>query len=241
MVRRCRNVGSGPLRESGLSVHFFPDMAAKSEKALPFTGFPSKMGSKPAAPMLSSNSMSSSPQTPSPSPDLGAKKDDALVTSDGQEIVSLPEGVSIHPLATHVDERGSLTELFDPRWGLFEKPLVSSTAVTIRPGKIKGWAYHAEMEDRFCLFAGDAAFVFYDDREESSTRGMTAKVVLSEYRRSIINVPPGIWHAVQNVGTKDVLIINFPTIPYQYEDPDKFRLPVDTDRIPYQFDHPSGF
>jgi hypothetical protein len=41
---------------------------------------------------------------------------------------------------------------------------------------------------------------------------------------------------VQNVGASDSRMVNFPTAPYDYENPDKTRLPLDTERIPYRFD-----
>jgi hypothetical protein len=41
---------------------------------------------------------------------------------------------------------------------------------------------------------------------------------------------------VQNVGTSEAFFINLPTRPYDYADPDKYRIPVDSGKIPYSFD-----
>jgi dTDP-4-dehydrorhamnose 3,5-epimerase len=57
-------------------------------------------------------------------------------------------------------------------------------------------------------------------------------LVLSELRRSLVTIPPGIWHAERNIGASDVLVVNFPTTPYDHESPDKYRLPLDTDELP---------
>ncbi len=163
------------------------------------------------------------------------------MTPGGAALSTLAHGVTTHPIVTHHDERGSVGELYDPRWNWHPDPLISSTFVTIHPGKVKGWALHEVMEDRFCLLYGKAEFVFYDDREDSPTKGTLSKIVLSEHDRRIIRVPTHLWHAVRNIGPGDVLIINFPTQPYQYEDPDKYRLPLDTDVIPYRFEEKAGY
>jgi dTDP-4-dehydrorhamnose 3,5-epimerase len=63
-----------------------------------------------------------------------------------------------------------------------------------------------------------------------------SKLVLSEHRRQLVNVPAGVWHADRNIGSTDVLIVNFPTILYDHAAPDKVRLPLDTPEIPYSFE-----
>ncbi len=162
------------------------------------------------------------------------------VHSDGQLIDPLPDGVLVRPITTHADHRGSLSELFDLRWNWHSAPLVSATLVTIDPGCIKGWAYHEVMEDRFALIAGKALFVFYDDRDDSSTKGKVIEYFVTENNRQLISVPTRLWHAVQCFGTKETVIVNFPTQAYQYDEPDKFSLPPDTDIIPYQFKRNCG-
>jgi len=52
---------------------------------------------------------------------------------------------------------------------------------------------------------------------------------------TFIVLPPGIWHGLQNLGSTDALILNYPTHAYDYADPDHWRLPYDTDQIPYTF------
>jgi dTDP-4-dehydrorhamnose 3,5-epimerase len=106
---------------------------------------------------------------------------------------------------------------------------------TLRPGMIKGWGLHKEHEDRYFVLFGELEIVLYDDRPDSPTRGLVASVVLSEYRRRLMNIPAGVWHANRNLGSKDVVVINFPTILYEHANPDKYRLPLDTDQIPYKF------
>jgi dTDP-4-dehydrorhamnose 3,5-epimerase len=168
-------------------------------------------------------------------------RDRATVTPEGERLDPLPDGVVFHEVVTHVDERGSVVELFDPRWGWHPEPLVFAYTFTIRPGFTKGWGMHKEHEDRYFVLYGEMEVVMYDERGGSPTEGLVAKVVLSEHRRRLMNVPAGIWHADRNLGEKDIVVVNFPTIQYDHSNPDKYRLPLDTDRIPYRFESARGW
>jgi dTDP-4-dehydrorhamnose 3,5-epimerase len=172
---------------------------------------------------------------------LGDLQDPSSVTADGVPLARLPDGVTFRDVPTHVDARGSVCEIFDERWDWSEEPLVFVYMFTLRPGQTKGWGMHMEHEDRYFIVAGDMEVVLYDEREGSPTYGLVASVVLTEYRRRLVNIPPGIWHANRNLGDKDVIVVNCPTTPYDHESPDKYRLPLDTDRIPHRFPDPRGW
>ena len=167
-------------------------------------------------------------------------RDGQTVTRTGAELQKLPEGVSFHDMTMQVDERGMVCELFDLRWGWRAEPLPFVYLFTVRPGMIKGWGMHKRHEDRYCLLFGDMEVLLYDDRPDSTTRGLVSKLVLSEHRRRLLNIPAGIWHADRCIGSKDAVVINFPTQPYDHENPDKYRLPLDTEAIPYRFADPQG-
>ena len=112
----------------------------------------------------------------------------------------MPAGVTFKDVTTQVDERGSLCEMFDERWDWHGDPLVYSYFVTVRPGVVKGWAMHLEHEDRYFIVNGELEVVLYDDREDSTTRGLLSKVYLTEHRRRLMNIPAGVWHADHNIG-----------------------------------------
>jgi dTDP-4-dehydrorhamnose 3,5-epimerase len=164
-----------------------------------------------------------------------ATRDASTVSTSGESRMVVPDGVIFRDAVTHVDDRGSLCELFDPRWGWSHEGLVYAYVTTLRPGMIKGWGMHLEHEDRYFILYGELEVVLYDDREGSPTRGLVSTIYLTELRRGLMNIPEGVWHAIRNVGNKDVTVINFPTKPYDHENPDKYRLPIDTDQIPHSF------
>jgi dTDP-4-dehydrorhamnose 3,5-epimerase len=164
------------------------------------------------------------------------RRESPTVTPTGERLAELPEGVTFRDALTHVDDRGSVCEVFDPRWKWGDDPMVFAYFFTLRPGVVKGWGLHREHEDRYFILYGDLEVLMYDDRPASSTQGLLAKVYLSEHHRRLMNIPRGVWHANRNVGHRDVTVINFPTQPYDHQNPDKYKLPLDTDQIPYSFE-----
>jgi dTDP-4-dehydrorhamnose 3,5-epimerase len=163
-----------------------------------------------------------------------ATRDSATVTPQGEPLQRLIDGVSFHEVPTHVDERGSVFELYDPRWNWHPEPLVFSYCFTIRPGYAKGWNLHREHEDRYMLLHGELELVLFDPRPESPTCGQVCRIVCSEYNRRLVTFPRNVWHADHNIGTRDALVVNFPTRPYDHSHPDKYRLPLDTPLIPFK-------
>ena len=167
-----------------------------------------------------------------------AAKDGATVSLEGNSLQRLTDGVTVRRLPTHADARGSVMELYDLRWGFHPDPLVFAYTFTIRPGVVKGWGLHKRHQDRYAIIQGEMLLVLYDPRPESPTCGEVCSIVLSDRDRCLVNIPENVWHADYNMGTLDVLVVNFPTIPYDHADPDKWRLPIGSPLIPYKF--PAG-
>lgn len=170
-----------------------------------------------------------------------AKRDTQTVDSAGKHVDGLLDGMTFREVIRHRDARGSVLELFDPRWEWHPDPLVFAYMFTIRPGVAKGWGLHKDHEDRYFVVAGEMEVVLYDPRPDSSTYKRILRVVLSADRPRLMNVPKNVWHADHNLGSADVLVVNFPTIQYDHTNPDKYRLPLHTDLIPFQFGEVTGW
>ena len=164
-----------------------------------------------------------------------ATKLEQSVTSEGERVDPLIDGVVVRQATTHPDERGTVCEVYNPAWGLSSEPLVYVYQITIRPHQVKGFVLHRTYSDRLFFSFGTVKVVLYDDREGSSTRGMLNELHFGDHNRAHLVIPPGVWHAMKNVGTTDVIFVNCPTKPYNHEDPDKWALPPDSDQIPYTF------
>lgn len=162
------------------------------------------------------------------------RRDVQTVDAAGRRLDRLPEGMVLRELTTHTDERGTVCELYDDRWAVHPGPAVFAYMFTIRPGQAKGWGVHREHEDRYAFLSGELELVFYDARENSDTAGLESRLFLSDKHRRLLVIPRGVWHAERNVGAVDVQVVNFPTIPYDHTNPDKYRLPLDTDELPVE-------
>jgi len=161
-------------------------------------------------------------------------QDGAMATTEGQTVFKLPVGAQIHDLPCHPDDRGMVCELFDPRWKHLDHPFEFSYFWTLKPRVAKGWALHLDHCDRYCMVRGEMLAVLYDGREDSATLGRVFEVFMSERRRRMLVIPPGVWHADLNLGEDEAIIVNFPTIQYNHAKPDKYRLPLHNGLIPYQ-------
>jgi dTDP-4-dehydrorhamnose 3,5-epimerase len=171
---------------------------------------------------------------PALSIDVEPHQDAQTVTSDGRSVQELIDGVRVRPARTIPDDRGTLSEIYSPAWGFTEEPLVYVYQVTVRPGAIKGWVVHLRQDDRLFFSHGTAKVVLWDAREDSPTWGAINELYFDESNRALLRIPCGVVHAVCNVGSVDVVMLNMPTRPYDYERPDKYRFPRDTDAIPYK-------
>lgn len=149
--------------------------------------------------------------------------DPQTVTPGGERLGEIIDG-----------ERGSLTEIYNPAWDLADEPLVYAYQATIHPGQKKGWVVHLEQADRLFFSNGAAKVVLYDARRSSPSHGLAQELFLGEVNRGLVKIPPGVVHAVVNVGPRELRFVNLPTRPYCHESPDKSRLPLDTDAIPYR-------
>jgi dTDP-4-dehydrorhamnose 3,5-epimerase len=187
------------------------------------------MSNNNSAPVVTSEEPRDVHITAAPTP----RQDPQTVDTESKPIRKLIEGVVIRPLITHPDERGTLTELYREAWGVHPDPLVYVKLITARPGMTKGWVKHLKQDDRMVVCFGTALFVLCDDRPESPTYGMVNELCFSDHNRSLFTIPAGVYHAIKNVGITDAIMINMPNNLYNHAQPDKYRLPLDTDAIPY--------
>ena len=167
-------------------------------------------------------------------------KDPQLISEDGEVLHDNIEGLIIHRTPPVEDERGELVEIFRSSWNIHPEALVYAYFVSIRPKKVKGWVVHKLQDDRIFVANGTQLWAFFDNRESSKTYKKFFKVTVSEKNRALIIIPAGVYHAVQNIGTSDAQFVNLPTNAYNRISPDKYRLPLKNDLIPFDFSSNGG-
>jgi len=176
----------------------------------------------------------------------GAEEADSLLahaTKDGQSITvdwvhpqELIDGVALKEPKNVCKASGDvLCEIFRADWALDSGTVDQVFQSTLLPGSITAWHAHRLTTDRLFVSSGLIQIVLYDDRSDSATRGLLNVFRYGTARPGLVVIPPGIWHGVQNISDMPALLLNLVDKAYQYDDPDHWRLPPDTDRIPYSF------
>lgn len=165
----------------------------------------------------------------------GARKDAAHIDRDWMVKRHLIEGVRIREVRNVVTANGITTELYRPDWGIVDGTVQQAIHVALRGGAVSAWHQHRERWDFLFVVAGHMRVVLHDPREESPTRGQVDVFHLSPARPVLLAVPPWVWHGVQNLSRDVSCFINMFDRPYEYDDPDEWRLPLDTAEIPYSF------
>lgn len=149
------------------------------------------------------------------------------------------DGALLKPLKVIPDERGFLMEILrkdDPFFREFGQVYLT----VVYPGVVKGWHYHKLQTDHFCVVKGMSKVVLYDGRPGSPTQGEVNEFFLGDHNRSLLVIPPGVMHGMKGVGTEPALLINTPTHPYNYAEPDEFRVPPHDNDIPYDWSRKDG-
>ncbi|MDR2840585.1 MAG: dTDP-4-dehydrorhamnose 3,5-epimerase family protein [Paludibacter sp.] len=77
---------------------------------------------------------------------------------------------------------------------------------TVYKGDIKPWKKHLEMTLNLVVPIGKIRFVAYDDRENSSTKGIFNEFILSTDNYNRLTVPPQVWLAFQGLDEKNFLL-----------------------------------
>lgn len=164
-----------------------------------------------------------------------AQKDRALATPKGKPLPKLPDDCVVIDLPNIPDERGQVLELFHPRWDWISEPFTYAYCFSLAPRTAKGWAMHKTFQDRYTIIRGELLLLLYDGRPEADSFGHQFKFFLTQRRPQGISIPIGVWHTTYNPYETEAVLANFPTKLYNHEAPDKYRLPLRNEHIPYDF------
>lgn len=153
--------------------------------------------------------------------------------------VRLIDGVKTKKLRVIPDDRGWLTEILradeEDLFRGFGQVYVSATY----PGVVKAWHYHKLQLDNFACVAGMVKLVLVDTRPGSPTEGVVNEFTVGSLNPLLVQVPKLVYHGWKCIGTEVALVVNVPTEPYRYDEPDEYRLePHGT--LPYDWSRRDG-
>ena len=149
------------------------------------------------------------------------------------------DGVLIKKLKVIADERGRLMEILradDEMFTGFGQVYMT----TAYPGVVKGWHYHKRQSDNMTVVHGMMKIVLYDGRADSPTRGEVNEFFAGVHNPILVHIPPLVFHGFKCVSQVEAIVVNTPTEPYNYGDPDEFRVDPHDKTIPYDWGRKDG-
>ncbi len=149
------------------------------------------------------------------------------------------EGVKVKSLRVIPDQRGRLMEVLrrdDPLFTEFGQVYVTSAY----PGVVKAWHYHKLQTDNLTTLVGTVQIALYDARPGSPTHGEVNVFHTGVHNPMLVQVPPLVYHGFKNVGLEEALIMNVPTRPYQYDQPDEYRVDPHSPEVPHDWSRRDG-
>lgn len=148
--------------------------------------------------------------------------------------MKLIEGVRVKKLRVIHDERGWLMEILRCDDEIFKK-FGQVYLTTAYPGVVKAWHFHKIQTDNFTCIKGAMKVALYDGRENSPTYKEINEFFVGDKNPILISVPPFVYHGFKAIGTETAYFLSVPTEPYNYDEPDEYRLPPDTQEIEYDW------
>jgi len=120
-------------------------------------------------------------------------------------------GVIVKKLTKFSDNRGWLSECFRQDELNRENYPVMSYAVMTKPSMVRGPHEHIEQTDFFC-FTDSTKFKIYlwDNRKKSPAFGRKMNITIGTNGPEMLIIPPGVVHAIKNIGDRPASIINYP-------------------------------
>lgn len=170
----------------------------------------------------------------------GCARDARSITSDWTPLLELIDGVRLREVKNVPKENGFLTEVFRADWSLDGGGVDQVFQVILTPGGLSAWHAHQFATDRLFVSHGLVKVVLFDARTRSPTHGRLNEFRIGLLRPTLIVIPPGVWHGVQNISHEPSCLLNMPDRAYDYDDPDHWRLPPDSPEIPYSFAGPTA-
>jgi len=143
-------------------------------------------------------------------------------------------GVKTKTLKAIPDERGWLMEVLRNDDEIFEQ-FGQVYFTTAYPGVVKAWHYHKKQTDNIACIRGMMKVALYDSRKESATFGEINEFFIGEKNPLLISIPTGVYHGFKAIGTETAFMLSVPTLPFNREEPDEYRVAPDTPDVDYDW------
>jgi dTDP-4-dehydrorhamnose 3,5-epimerase len=154
----------------------------------------------------------------------------SAVDRNGRPAGDRIDGVIYHQVRPVPHEDGTLVEIARSEWAAVAEPIVQVHLTTTFPGRQRAWGLHQRSTDRLFVVKGLVSLVIYDGRRKSPTLGLVNEFKISERNPGLVVIPPNLYHGWANIGIDEALIVNMPSVQYDYDGPDALDLPYDSEQ-----------
>tara|TARA_B100000767_G_scaffold251948_1_gene255349 strand:- start:7209 stop:7661 length:453 start_codon:yes stop_codon:yes gene_type:complete len=143
------------------------------------------------------------------------------------------KGVVITTLKQIKDERGAVLHVIKNDSKTFDS-FGEAYFSKINEDVIKGWKFHKEMKQNFCVPYGRLKLILFDNRVNSVTRGEVDEIILDDDENYIrVTVPENIWYSFRCISKDYCLLLNIANIKHDKEE--SLQMDLYNDIIPYQW------
>lgn len=141
------------------------------------------------------------------------------------------KGLYIVKLTQIEDDRGAVLHMTRADLEYF-KEIKEVYFSEVKAGVIKAWKRHSAITQNLTVPIGRIRLVVYDDRDDSSTKGMVEEIILGRPDRYyLVHIPPMLWYGFQDISESSSLIVNCTDLPH---DPNEvIHLDSNDNIIPY--------
>ena len=144
------------------------------------------------------------------------------------------DGVVLHPLARHPDDRGYFEELIrvDDPW--FKEGFGQLSHSKMYPGVVKAWHIHKTQIDWWYVAGGRLLVALHDKRPDSPTRGVTQELYLGDdLPPTVLKIPAGVAHGCRAIGGEPAHL--FYVTSRTYDPAEEGRIAHDDPEIGYDW------
>lgn len=129
------------------------------------------------------------------------------------------KNVKIKKLNVKTDDRGWFSEILRFEELLNKKKGFGQIYVTVaKPGQIKGKHYHRRKTEYFCVIKGNGILTLIDKKTKSKQ-----KIRMGENHLVMVQIPPKVWHAIENTEKDDLYLLAHIDEPFDPDDPDTYH------------------
>ena len=144
------------------------------------------------------------------------------------------KGVNVKKLKIIRDDRGRLMEILRSDDKVFKK-FGQVYMTTAYPGVVKAWHFHQKQNDNFACVHGKIRLALYDARKNSPTHREVNEFILSTDDPILVTIPGMVYHGFKGIADCESIVINTPTLPYNYKKPDEERIDAYDNDINYDW------